>query len=682
MAKYIVQVAPAAKESESPEYRSYLAPDAPIKAPFGVKNVSTINDLVNYGCKKFEKLPFVGQREFIKLHVETKEVTKKINGEDKRVKKDWQYYELGHYDWQTFGEFQETRKTLSSSLIKAGLKPGEDKFHIYAKTCREWMQVATALTTQNIPMVTAYDTLGIEGLRESINQTETRGILLDKDNIPNLAEVLEHAPSIKVVVYRDSEGELSDELLSSLEDIKTKNGGIEVYSFSEFLKLGEGEAVEFHEPKPDDICCIMYTSGSTGPPKGVVLLHSTVLAGVSGANGNVPNKFVHDGDVFLAILPLAHILEFTAELISFVWGTAIGYGNPKTISDVNMRNSLGDMRELRPTIIIGVPAVFEAIKKGISHKVGSAPSLVQKVFWGAYKLKSTLKSLHLPVPLLDSVIFKNIKEATGGRLRYVMNGGAPVSISTREFINTLIAPLIMGYGLTETNAMCALMQPDLVDMDTTGEIVPAITVKLVDVADAGYFAKNNQGEFWVKGPALSPGYWKNEKETKDAYTDDGWFMSGDVCEFTKDGKLKVIDRKKNLVKTLNGEYVAVERLEALYRSNKYVSNICVFADSEHAKPVAVVVPLEQGFKTLAKELGIEYTDTMMHDKKVVQAVIKSLQDTAIENKLRPVEWIAGITISDEEWTPQNRFVTSAQKVQRKKIAQEYKDGIAEAFKSA
>lgn len=681
MGSFAVQVGKPKSSGETAPMRNAKAADRPITCPPGT-NIKTVHDLANHGIDSFGNANFLGQREFVKIHTEAREITKKVDGEDVKVKKNWQYYELGSYDWQTYGAFEKTRKKLGSAMVKCGIKPGEGKMHLYAKSCREWMQAAIACSSQNIAIVTAYDTLGIEGLRESINQTETSGILLDKDNLSNLSKVLRNAPSIKFVVYRDSEGELTDAQKKEIDSFDGLNGGIKVFSYSEFLKLGEENPVDYHPPKADDICCIMYTSGSTGPPKGVVLLHSTVVAGVAGATGNVTRMSVNEEDVFLAILPLAHIFEFTAELCVFYWGSAIGYGTPKTITDTNMRNCKGDMRELQPTILVGVPAVFEAIKKGISSQIAKAPAVSQKVFWGAFKLKQTLQSLHLPVSLLDSVIFKKIKEATGGRLRYMMNGGAPVSDGTRAFINVLLAPLIMGYGLTETNAMCAITNPLNLDMDSTGEIVPSVTIKLVDVTDTGYFAKNNQGEIWVKGPAVSPGYWNNEKETKETYTDDGWFKTGDIGEVTKNGKVRIVDRKKNLVKTLNGEYVAVERLESMYRSNKYVNNICVFADSSHAKPVAIVCPIESAIKELCSSKSMEYSEIVIHEKPIIKAVLESLQATAKECNLRPVEWLAGVALSDEEWTAQNGFVTSAQKVQRKKIAEEYKEQLTEIFKNA
>lgn len=682
MGQYAVQVAPAERPGETPWFRTYLAQKSEWSAPRGMDNVTTLHELAQEGSKRHAPHNFVGQRKFVKLHKETTVISKKVNGEIQNVNKEWQFFELGAYEWHTFEEAEKIRLQIGAGLVKLGFTPGEDMFHVYAKTCVEWMLTALGCASQSLTIVTAYDTLGIEGLRSSINDTGTKGILLDKSNLGTLAKVLKDTPSIKFVIYRDHEGgvlnEKEQEIVNTFKD---RNGGIEVLSYSELVQLGADNPVKPTPPKASDLCCIMYTSGSTGPPKGVILKHSTVLGGITGATGNVSTKYVHPGHVFLSILPLAHIFEFTAELCVFVWGAALGYGNPRTISDASVRNCKGDMRELRPTILIGVPAVFEAIKKGINTKVSKASYIAQKAFWGAFRLKQTLKASHLPTSFLDATVFKSIKEATGGRLVYLMNGGSPVSNSTRAFINTLLAPLIMGYGCTETNAMCAITMPNLIDMDSTGELVPAVTIKFVDVPESGYFAKNRQGEIWVRGPAVSEGYYHKPKETEESYKD-GWFITGDIGELTHDGRLRIIDRKKNLVKTLNGEYIAVERLEALYRSNKYVGNICVIADNFHSRPVAVVVPLEPAIKTLCERLNLKYTESIIHDPKINSAILDSLRDTAKECELKPAEFIAGIELSDEEWTPENGFVTSAQKIQRKKIAVEYKKGIEKALENA
>ena len=240
----------------------------------------------------------------------------------------------------------------------------------------------------------------------------------------------------------------------------------------------------------------------------------------------------------------------------------MGYGSPKTLSDGSVRNCKGDIREFRPTILVGVPAVWESVKKGIIAKVNQGSPLIKGLFWASLAAKGFLMNTGLPgSAVLDAVVFKKLKDATGGRARIFMNGGGPIAKDTQRFISMAIAPMISGYGLTETSAMGALMDPMHWSDTTLGDIPASIEVKLVDFADAGYYSTNKppQGEIWIRGDSVFDGYFENEEETRDALTDDGWFKTGDIGEFDSNGHLKIIDRKKNLVKTLNGEYIALEK---------------------------------------------------------------------------------------------------------------------------
>jgi long-chain acyl-CoA synthetase len=205
--------------------------------------------------------------------------------------------------------------------------------------------------------------------------------------------------------------------------------------------------------------------------------------------------------------------------------------------------------------------------------------------------------------------------------------------------------------------MGALQEPTAWDPDTLGDIPGSIEVKLVDFPEAGYFSTNNppQGEIWIRGDPVTEGYWQNEKETKDAITSDGWFMTGDIGEFTSKGHLKIIDRKKNLVKTLNGEYIALEKLESVYRASPLVANICVYAALDKAKPVAIIVPLEPALQKLASANGIKggSVEELVHDEKLNSLVLKDIQKAGREGGLAGIEIVDGVVLAEEEWNPQN-----------------------------
>ena len=506
-------------------------------------------------------------------------------------------------------------------------------------------------------IVTAYDTLGEEGLKHSLVQTESLAIFLDPALIKSLASVLSDVKSIKYVIYNSNEEPKKEDL----DKLKTDFPYLTVLSFEELRKMGEENPVDAVPPEPESLCCIMYTSGSTGPPKGVPLTHKNVIAATAGVN-EVVGKYISSSDALLTYLPQAHILEFVFENVCLIWGGTMGYGNPRTLSEASMRNCKGDIREFRPTILVGVPAVWETVKKGVLTKLNQNNFLMKSMFWGGMAAKNFLMATGFPGSdmgawFLDTVVFRKLKDATGGRLRIVMNGGGPISKDTQKFLSMAIAPMISGYGLTETAAMGALNDPMSWNPDALGEIPASIEVKLVDFPDAGYLAKNNppQGEIFIRGGSVTSYYWQNEEETKQAFTDDGWFMTGDIGEFDKYGHLRIIDRKKNLVKTLNGEYIALEKLESVYRSSPVVGNICVYAAEDQDKPVAIIVPIEAALKKVASENGIEGDgiESLVHNEKLKAIILQQLQTAGRAGGLKGIEVISGVVLSDEEWTPQN-----------------------------
>jgi long-chain acyl-CoA synthetase len=310
--------------------------------------------------------------------------------------------------------------------------------------------------------------------------------------------------------------------------------------------------------------------------------------------------------------------------------------------------------------------------------------LVKNMFWGAMAAKNFLLNMGIPGSgILDTIVFNKVKERTGGRLRICLNGGGPISQDTQRFISMAITPLISGYGLTETSAMGAIMDPLAWTDKALGEMPSSIEIKLVDFADAGYFSTNSvpQGEIWIRGHSVTEGYLDLPEQTQESFTDDGWFKTGDIGEFDQLGQLRIIDRKKNLVKTLAGEYIALEKLESLYRTAEVVANICVYAALDQNNPVAIIVPAEAPLKKLAASAGVQDKDweSLCHDKKVQSAVYQQLQAAGRDSKLASFEMISGVVLADEEWTPDNGFLTAATKLDRKKIVDKYQKQIDQCY---
>ncbi|KIW09998.1 hypothetical protein PV08_11774 [Exophiala spinifera] len=666
------------KEGETIPRRHPLAKDKLIVLPSN--DVKTVYDNLKRAAAKFGNAKAIGTRKLLKTHVENKKVKKMVDGQEQEVDKKWTYYELSGYSYMSFIEYEKLAHDIGSGLRNLGVSK-ENKMHLYGATSAHWLATSHAAASQSIPIVTAYDSLGEEGLRHSLVQTESVAIFLDPNLIPVLNKVMKDAVNIKSVIY-NTEPEVKE---ADLQKLKADHPDVRVISFEELRKLGAEKPFDPVPPSPEDLACIMYTSGSTGPPKGVTIKHKAVVAAMAGVQ-TIVAPYIGPADALLTYLPQSHIFEYMFENVCLFWGGTMGYGNPKTLSDTSVRNCKGDIREFRPTILIGVPAVWESVKKGILAKINSSSFVVKNMFWGAFNLKQMLLGAGLPGSgILDAIVFKKLKEATGGRLRIAFNGGGPISQETIKFISYAVTPMISGYGLTETSAMGAIQDPLAWDPHALGDIPGSIEIKLVDFPDAGYYSTNKppQGEIWIRGPSVTEGYWDNEQETKEAITEDGWFKTGDIGEFNANGHLKIVDRKKNLVKTLNGEYIALEKLESAYRTAPVVGNICVFAAQDKAKPIAIIVPVEAALQKIAAANGIkgESTEEMVHDKKLNRIVLNEMLKAGRQAGLSGIELIDGLVMADEEWTPQNGLISPAQKVQRKKIEAKYAKEIKTAYGS-
>jgi long-chain acyl-CoA synthetase len=422
----------------------------------------------------------------------------------------------------------------------------------------DWQSMAHSCFAQNIPFCTAYDTLGPEGLQHSLAEPEVVGIFTNPQLLKTLCDVLDDTPTVRYVIYN---GKPEEAQLETLRKKLEGREGAKVISLDELKADGRANKAEANPPKADDVACIMYTSGSTGKPKGVILKHSNLVA-ATGAVELLLGQHLRPTDTFLAYLPLAHILEFIVECSLMYVGVTMGYGGVKTLTPAGVKNCEGDLMAFKPSVMVGVPAVWETIRKGILTKVNAGPAVARLAFKGALSWKRN------SIPLLSSaseVIFNKVRAQTGGRLRIALSGGAAISRETQEFLDMALVTLLQGYGMTESCGMCTIGTPDFCAYSTVGAPSPAIEIKLVDVPDAGYFATNDppQGEVLIRGPAVTEGYFKREETTREAINADGWLMTGDVGQWNKDGTLSVIDRKKNLVKLSGGEYIAIEKVSVV-----------------------------------------------------------------------------------------------------------------------
>ncbi|GAA5853975.1 hypothetical protein JCM8547_008176 [Rhodosporidiobolus lusitaniae] len=698
-----VEVGPAAVPGRTRARRYHATADELVKTP--AAGVNVIYDLLNISVRDRPEQVAVGWRDVVEIHTEEKEVTKVVGGKEVKETKKWQYYEMSDYKTMTYAELGKKIKDAASALVETG-HSRSTVFNIYSSTCVNWQVMANACASQGITFATAYDSLGEAGLEHSLNQPSVYGTFTNATLLPTLSRVLPRTPSVKILIYDASSQDLSSPSTSAaLEKIAKDRPDVRVIPFEEFLKLGRENPREPNLPKPEDVALIMYTSGSTGDPKGVELTNANVVAVVAGTKALVEECITPEAR-YIAFLPLAHIFEFAVELTILYVGVPMGYGTVKTLSDLSVKNCVGDIRAWEPTVMVGVPQVWEQIRKGVIAKASAGGRVRNGLFHGSIALKHLTG--RIPVVgsvvkgVLDAVVFKAVKAATGGRLKYIINGGAGLSVSTHQFLMDTLSPyVIQGYGGTETTAISVLCPPWLARPGTIGVPTPAVEIQLRDYPEAGYFVSKeegegegravSQGEICLRGPTVMGGYYKQPDLTKEAIDEEGWYLTGDIGQLNPDGTFSVIDRKKNLVKLAGGEYIALERLESILKASPYVANILIYADPNATRAMAIVVPHEPNLRSLLRSnpsllpSGIDspdkadWTRDVCKNERVRKAVLEDLNAVGRKAGCKGLEQLQTLLLSPEEWTPQNGFLTAAQKLQRKTIQSHFRGEIEAVY---
>ncbi|KAJ9110900.1 hypothetical protein QFC19_001409 [Naganishia cerealis] len=643
------EVGPAspAPAGETRARRSYCVTEL-VTGP--APGIETVHDIARYAARTHGGKRAYASRPVLRMVDEEKDVVKTTPAGDRITeKKKWTYYVLGAFQWISYDQFLQKAVSVGSGLRELGVgDEGETMFNIYASTAVNWQVIAHACAFSAVTICTAYDSLGPSGLSHSLQEPSVRSMFTNADLLPTLTKVIGDCPSVRLVVY---DGAPSETVLSAL---RAKRDGLRVIHIDEVEQLGAANPKQAVPANPDDVYCVMYTSGSTGAPKGVMLTHKNILAAV-GAIWHLLYEYLTPQDTYLAFLPLAHILEFVIETSWMFAGLPIGYGKIKTLTEASVRDSQGDILEFKPSILVGVPAVWESIRKGILAKVDKAGSVKKAIFNRALKLKGS----NIPgmAALTDAIVFNAVKAQTGGRLKICFSGGGSLSPSTQSFITNSLNILIQGYGLTESVAMAAILHPHFYKVGVAGCPVPSTEIKLVDVPDAGYRATNRlpQGEIWLRGPSIAKGYYKRPDLDAEAFTADGWFKTGDVGQWNPDGTLSIIDRVKNLVKLLHGEYIAIERLESIYKSFPLVANGCVLANAQHNAPAMIVVVHPANIISFARsqagiaDANVDDLEHLCRNDKLNRHVLSELNEHGRKHGLGKQELLEAVILTADEW---------------------------------
>lgn len=630
--------------------------------------VDTVTKAFNYSVKKHGARKCLGTREVL--------------GEADEVQNNGKVFKklsLGSYRWISYNEAHTISTDFGKGLRELGQLP-RTPIAIYAETRAEWIMSALGAFAQSIYVATLYTNLGDEAIVHGLNETEVSLVITSHELLPKFRTMLHKCPNITHVIY------MEDQLFPT--DVTGFKEDVKILPFKSVLKLGKESDQGETNPTADDTAIIMYTSGSTGTPKGVILTHQNLI---STSTCIMFLEEFHPDDVYIGYLPLAHVLELLSECTMMMFGVPVGYSSPNTMTDMStkvMRGQKGDASVLKPTMMCVVPLILDRIYKNIIDSVNKRGTSFQKVFEFCYRYKLYWTRVGQETHIVDRIVFNKIKALLGGRMRFAITGGAPLSPETHDFIRVCLGiTLVQGYTMTETACSGTCMEPSDGSTGKVGPPMAGVDVKLINWEEGNYRVTdrpNPRGEIVLGGPAIAKGYFKNDAKTQEDFYDEGgkrWFKSGDIGEYDRDGNLRLIDRKKDLVKLQLGEYVSLGKVEAQLKTHPLVENICVYGDSFKNNTVAIMVPIQQALERLAAEIGkteADYT-RLCQDSDVVQAVLKTLSLHGKKSNLEKFEIPTKITLAPETWTPESGLVTAAFKLKRKCIQALFQPSIDEMY---
>lgn len=593
--------------------------------------------------------------------------------EENGKKKMWEFIYLKPTEYLTYTQMWEKMVNFGKGLRELGFAAGS-RVGLYEETRYEWMASLYGLWTQSMTGVTVYSNLGEDALEYAINEAEVHVMVCNGKAVKNVIRVCRAANiPVPAFIYTDS--------LPADSDF----GGATVISWADVV--AKGAASKFAPQLPsnaDDLALIMYTSGTTGDPKGVVLSHGNVVACVKGFTRRI-EVFLGglepaDDESYVAYLPLAHILEFAAENVFLMRGSTVGYGNPRTLTNTSARPH-GDLQEFRPSLLAGVPRIFDTIKKAVEGKLPEG--FKRRLFDRAYQERKEALAKGLDTPFWDKKVFAMPRELLGGKVRAIISGGAPMSAKTQEFLMVVFGCSVgQGYGLTETCAATTVQRYWDTQTENIGGLLSVCEVKLRDVEDWKHTDPNPRGEVCIRGPVVTKGYYKQPEKTAEAFSADGWFYTGDVGQVQPDGTMKIVGRVKALAKNAFGEYVALDALESVYVLNELAmpNGVCVLVDSQKAYICALVLTDELKATTFAKKNGIEGTwPALLSNPEFHKKAAESLAATAKGAGKKPFELVKYVRVLSDEWTPENGVLTAAQKLKRRVVDIKYADLIKELF---
>ncbi|KAK7111907.1 long-chain-fatty-acid--CoA ligase 5-like isoform X1 [Littorina saxatilis] len=577
------------------------------------------------------------------------------------------------FEWITYDTVLERAQHVGSGLITLGQAPeNSTRVGVYSQNRPEYVISDYGLWSYSMVGVPLYDTLGAEACNHIINQAEISVVICDNNmKVKNLIKRLAETPNLKTIILMDQiDGESQEQ---------AKQAGINLLQFSELEKLGKENPTKTNPAKPDDVCIICYTSGTTGIPKGAMLTHRGSVATSSSALHQVAAGGVDlgPGDVMISYLPLAHSYERLLHGVIYMLGAQIGFFQG------DVRKLMDDIKELQPTLFPCVPRLLNRFYDKVLTGVNS--SLIKRfLFSMAIKSKEgeLKKRIIRKDSIWDKIVFKTVQAALGGRVRLITTGSAPLSPKVLNFLRCIVGcPVLEGYGQTECHAICSLQLCGDCYIGTVGPPLSCCSIKLADIPEMGYFSRENKGEVCMKGPNVFRGYLNDQEKTDEALDADGWLHTGDVGQWEENGSLKIIDRKKHIFKLAQGEYIAPEKVENTNIQSPLVAQMYVHGDSLQSCLVGVVVPDPDVLPNYCSEkLKIDGSfEELCQNPEVNNHLLANLTELGKKSGLSSLEIVKAIHVYPELFSVENGLLTPTFKSKRQEMAKFFRPQIEEMY---
>jgi long-chain acyl-CoA synthetase len=592
---------------------------------------------------RYESIPAMFQRQVVKYG----------DRECVRYKKDGKYVSL------SWIQMNDLIHEMAYYLLSLGIKHG-DRIGLFSENRYEWWVCDQAILSVGAVNVPIYATNSSEEAFYILKDSESKVCIAGTaDHLEKIQKVKSKLPKLKNLIVLN-------------EITKTKKGLVSASMAYESGKKFKNKPLldkRMNEIDPlNDLATIMYTSGTTGNPKGVMLTHDNFVSDVKNTNKDI-EYLLSDKDLFLSFLPLSHVLERCCGYYG-----AVNEGATVAFAE-DISKLMQNFTEVRPTIIISVPRIYERLHSGIVSKVTDAPVLKKAIFNFAVntaRRNLPYACLEKPRPLFldikfkiaDKIVFSNLKAALGlDKLRFAISGGAPLAVTDAEFFIGMGLIVLEGFGLTETSPVTNYNRPGFIKPGTVGQATRETQVRISD-----------EGEILFKGPQVMKGYYKNPAATKEAFTKDGFFKTGDIGMIDEDGCLSITGRIKDIIVTAGGKNISPQNIENSLKESRYIEQVAIIGDRRKYL-CALIVPVFDEVKkwSVRKGMVIGNNDELIKNEEVIKLIAVDIEKYT--QHYSRVEQIKQFRLLNAEWTQDTGELTPSQKIKRRVIEKKYADEI-------